>query len=203
DGSITRTHGGLGLGLSIVRQLVELHGGTVDAQSPGPGQGATFVVSLPVARHPSALPAAAAPAAAAARPRLDGMTIMLVEDEADMRAVIRSVLQDAGATVHESAGAHEALALFDRCEFDALVSDIGLPDMDGYELLAQLRQTPRGRAVPALALTAYARPEEQRRAFDAGYRVHLSKPVEPSELVEAVAAAVEFSRPSDAPRRGA
>jgi signal transduction histidine kinase/ActR/RegA family two-component response regulator len=194
DGSITRSHGGLGLGLSIVRQLVELHGGTVSAHSPGRDQGATFVVSLPVARHPAATVPVAAPVAIPAPPRLDGVTLVLVEDEADMRAVVRAALQDAGATVHESADAREALALLANCTPDALVSDIGLPDMDGYALLQQLRATPHGRTVPALALTAYARPEEQQRAFEAGYRAHLSKPVDPAELVEAVAAAVEFSR---------
>jgi signal transduction histidine kinase/CheY-like chemotaxis protein len=190
DGSITRKHGGLGLGLAIVRQVVELHGGTVRAESRGPGTGATFIASLPIveaALHiavPNATPEPAPPS------RLDGTVVLLVEDQPDMRAIIREALEDAGATVNAAGDAHQALVLFKTAAPDVLVSDIGLPDLDGYELLRQIRRDLDPDAtVPAIALTAYVRPEERNRALAAGYRFHLSKPVEPAALVSTVAAA--------------
>ena len=187
DGSITRSHGGLGLGRSIVRQLVELHGGSVRAASPGRGRGATFVVSLPLAGESLA---AQPPAHALAPTRalgLQGVAVLVVEDEQDMRAIVCLALEGAGARVHAAASADEALQLYRRSRPDVIVSDIGLPDLDGYALLRQLRQIDPGVVVPAIALTAYARPEEQRRAREAGFQVHMSKPFEPAELVAEVA----------------
>ena len=194
DGSITRVHGGLGLGLSIVRQLVELHGGTVSAQSPGRDAGSTFVVSLPVANAEPLAVKTSRSSMTSAGLRLDGVRVLVVEDETDMRAIICSALDQAGAVVDEAGSAREALVRFQRCAPDVLVSDIGLPDVDGYEMLIQLRRSGGpGAQVPAVALTAYARPEEQRRAFEAGYQMHLSKPVEPAALVSAVATAMGSS----------
>ena len=189
DGSITRSHGGLGLGLSIVRQLVELHGGSVRAASPGRGRGSTFVVSLPLAAE--GLEKARKERALAPQPALglQGALVLAVEDEPDMRAIICLALEGAGARVHAAASADEALQLYRRGRPNVIVSDIGLPDRDGYALLRQLRQMESGVAVPAIALTAYARPEEQRRAREAGFQVHMAKPFEPAELVAAVAQA--------------
>lgn len=195
DGSITRKHGGLGLGLAIVRQVVELHGGTVRAESRGSGTGATFVVSLPIVETAPRALATDAPHEPAVPVRLDGTVVLLVEDQPDMRAIIRDALQEVGAVVKEASAAHGALDLFRACAPDVIVSDIGLPDLDGYELLRRIRRDldPQA-AVPAVALTAYVRPEERNRALAAGYRFHLSKPVEPAALVGTVAEAVAGER---------
>jgi signal transduction histidine kinase len=190
DGSITRRHGGLGLGLAIVRQLVELHGGEVDAHSDGPGRGASFEIRLPVPED--ALVAAprrtAAPTATATSRVLDGVRVLLVEDHADMREAMTAMLAAAGAQVRGTANAGDALAAFAERTPDVLVSDIGLPDIDGYALLQQLRATqPASAAVPAIAVSAYVRPLERDRAHEAGYALHLPKPVDADTLVGAVA----------------
>jgi PAS domain S-box-containing protein len=198
DASTTRQHGGLGLGLAIVRHLVELHGGTVSAESHGEGRGATFKVNLPLlgARaeelRPTdadvhALAAAVQPSGAAMN--LAGLRVLVVEDEADTRAMIKLVLEASGASVTALGSAGEALKVIEDWQPDVLVSDIGMPEMDGYELIRRVKEmeTARGRSLPALALTAYARDEDRVRSIDAGYQLHLAKPVEPSELVRAVA----------------
>jgi CheY-like chemotaxis protein len=198
DASTTRSHGGLGLGLSIVRQLVELHGGTVRAHSRGEGKGATFSVHLPVAlvrRMHDANPVRQHPTA----PRtitldtgyadLSGLKILAVDDEADARALIKWVLGECKAQVLTASTAVEALDLIEKERPDVLVSDIGLPGTDGYELLKRVRSVgeTRGGRLPAIALTAFARSEDRTRALRAGFLVHVSKPVEPSELVATVA----------------
>lgn len=196
DGSITRSHGGLGLGLSIVRQLVELHGGSVRAASAGRGRGSTFVVSLPLAGE--GLGSASQAHALARTPvlGLQGVAVLVVEDEQDMRAIVCLALGGAGARVQAASSAEEAVQLYRRSRPDVIVSDIGLPDLDGYALLRQLREIGSGAAVPAIALTAYARPEERRRARAAGFQVHMAKPFEPAELVAAVAQAAAHAAPN-------
>ena len=185
DGSITRTHSGLGLGLSIARNLMELHGGSATAHSDGLGHGSRFVLTLPLATLP------AAPAGEEFAPRADtgaelaGLTVLVVEDEPDMRRLVEHILGAAGAMVTGVGDAPSALAAFADQTPDVIVSDIGLPGMDGYALLGRLRElAPAG--VPAVALTAYAGPEERGRAFAAGYDAHLAKPVEPQALVDSV-----------------
>ena len=185
DGSITRTHSGLGLGLSIARNLMELHGGSATAHSDGLGHGSRFVLTLPLATLP------AAPAGEEFAPRADtgaelaGLTVLVIEDEPDMRRLVEHILGAAGAMVTGVGDAPSALAAFADQTPDVIVSDIGLPGMDGYALLGRLRElAPAG--VPAVALTAYAGPEERGRAFAAGYDAHLAKPVEPQALVDSV-----------------
>jgi signal transduction histidine kinase len=194
DSTTTRAHGGLGLGLAIVRHLVELHGGTVQASSPGEGAGATFTVRLPLARMDVAdavgvVAAAESLSGGDSFPPLDGVRVLLVDDEADTREVITEALGKCGAVVAVAASAGEALALLDLAQPDVLVSDIAMPDMDGYALLEKIRlhDADQGRWLPAVALTAYARTEDRDRALAAGYQFHVPKPVDPVALARAVA----------------
>ncbi len=191
DGSATREHGGLGLGLAIVHHLVGLHGGQVRAESAGEGKGSTFMVTLPV---PAVLPEAkpeALPGAEAQAPevRLDGVTVLLVEDAADARELIALMLRERGAVVGTANTAAEAMERLRESIPEVLVSDIGLPGEDGHSLLRKVRAWAEARDqwVPAIALTAYASAEDARRAYRAGFQVHLAKPLEPATLVEAVA----------------
>jgi CheY-like chemotaxis protein len=189
DGSSTREHGGLGLGLAIVRHLVELHGGAVEAESAGLGHGATFTVRLPV---PALLPEAER-AGAQAEPlpatRLDGVRVLLVEDAEDARELIALLLRERGAQVRAVTNASEAMEDLARSLPDVLVSDIGLPGEDGHMLLKRIRAWAEARDqwIPAIALTAYAGAEDARRAYRAGFQVHLAKPLESELLVESVA----------------
>jgi CheY-like chemotaxis protein/two-component sensor histidine kinase len=193
DSSTTRRHGGLGLGLAIVRHIVELHGGSVHAESPGEGLGATFTVHLPADRR-TRTPAISGPEhAVAARPSslpLSGRTILIVEDHDDARDLIANVLQGAGAQVLEAASSAEALALLARHRPDALVADIGLPGEDGYAMLQRVRALDAGASVPAIAVTAYARTSDRERALAVGFQDHLVKPVDPQALVTAIRAAL-------------
>lgn len=190
DASSAREHGGLGLGLSLVRQLVEMHGGKVRAASDGPNQGATFVVELPLAIvHVMDEPEKAHPRAIKTTPEvtgadLSGLKILAVDDESDALEMVRRVLEEYGASVRVAASAGDALEALEQERFDALLSDIGMPKRDGYELIMEARR--RGYAVPAAALTAFARSEDRTRALLSGYDAHVTKPVEASELLATV-----------------
>ena len=197
DSSTTRRHGGLGLGLSLVKQIAAAHGGTVEASSLGEGRGATFVVRLPAraatdavrATPPGSRKIEPAPIGA---PRLYGVSVLVVDDEPDARDLVGEAFEAAGATVYLAASVPEALSLLSRERPAILVSDIGLPHEDGYALMRQVRALPAdlGGQIPALALTAYARGTDAERAFDAGYQRHVAKPVDPLQLVEMVAGLV-------------
>jgi PAS domain S-box-containing protein len=197
DQSITRRFGGLGLGLSIVKHLVELHGGSIRAESPGDGQGASFTIVLPSSGREETRDAEALDA----RTRhdqpsasLNGIRVFIVEDEPDTREFLERYLAAAGAEVTAVSTATDALAKLPDCEADILVSDIGLPDIDGYDLMQRVRRLEAKNcgAIPAVALTAYARTEDRMRAFRAGYQAHLAKPVEPAELVATIASFAEL-----------
>ena len=183
-----RKSGGLGLGLAIVRHIVELHGGTVRAQSAGEGQGATFIVALPTLTE-SGTVAAARPHRMDAyqEPRttpLQGVRLLVVDDEPDARELLGMILEEAGAEVVTAACADEALAAFERLRPDVLVSDIGMPQCDGYDLIRRVRLLEGDCAtrVPAVALTAFARAEDRGQALESGFQAHLPKPIEPGEL---------------------
>jgi signal transduction histidine kinase/ActR/RegA family two-component response regulator len=196
DASTTRRHGGLGLGLAIVKQLVTAHGGSVRAESEGPGRGATFVVDLPAR---SAVPAVGRPAqrspsqegspVAASAPRIEGLRLLVVDDEQDALDLVGDVLREYGAEVHVASSADEALAKVAEVRPDVIVSDIGMPGVDGYALIRKVRMlSPRdGGRTPAVALTAYAGSDDARRAFAAGYQRHATKPIEPAHLATLVA----------------
>jgi len=198
DSSTTRKFGGLGLGLAISKQLVELHGGTLEAKSPGEGHGATFIVQLPLAGpEPEAesaervRPAKATGEEQPILPDLTGIHALVVDDEADARDLIQRVLQEQGATVSLASSGEEALRILETLDADALISDIGMPNLDGYQLMRQIRATEaKGKRLPALALTAFARPEDRKKALLAGYQSHIAKPVDMAELVLIVAGLV-------------
>ena len=189
DSSITRATGGLGLGLAIVRHLVEVHGGTVQAGSEGEGKGATFIVLLPVR---AVAPAPEAPGAdrrrvpGGAEPDLlRGIEVLVVDDEVDARDLVTAVLVRAGARVRTAGSVGEAISLLQEQKFDVLLSDIGLPAEDGYAFIRRVREL--NQTVPAAALTAYAGPGDHKRALEAGFQAHVTKPIEPTDLVLLVA----------------
>jgi signal transduction histidine kinase/ActR/RegA family two-component response regulator len=197
DASTTRQHGGLGLGLAIVAHLVDLHGGAVRADSEGPGRGSTFTVTFPDAADD--LITVAAPPFSGQATRLRGVRVLVVDDELDARELAQRLLEDHEATVEVAASAEQALALLRGRAPDVLVSDIGMPGVDGYDLIRRVRQGENGAgALPAIALTAFARAEDRARALAAGYQAHLAKPIEPTELVAAVA---RLSGEGASPRR--
>ncbi len=198
DGSTSRLHGGLGLGLAIVRHLVELHGGTVRAESGGEGRGAVFTVNLPLMpvyrraadaerAHPAARAAALVPIEGA--DNLDGLKVLVVDDEVDTLELISVSLTQCGAKVTTASSSSEALRQLEHVMPDAIISDIGMPLEDGFEFMRKVRELPpeRGGTIPAVALTAYARAEDSQRAQRAGYQMHVPKPVELAELVAIVA----------------
>jgi signal transduction histidine kinase/DNA-binding response OmpR family regulator len=203
DSKISRKVGGLGLGLAIVRSIVELHGGTVKAESDGVGLGATLTVRLPMAplRVDPSISANAREAAVPAPtfecpPALAGLQVLVVDDEPETRELLRYVLEQCDSRVTLAENAREALAALSAGTFDVLVSDIGMPDIDGYALIRGIRALPTDTAsrVPAIALTAYARSEDRTAALRAGFDMHLTKPIEPSELLVVIATLVEGVR---------
>ncbi len=195
DAATTRERGGLGLGLSIARQLVELHGGTIRATSEGVGKGTTFCVTLPLMARRDKPPAgargdgSAAPYADTAMPDLHGIRVLSVDDDPDALAMVRQILEAAGADVICAESAAQALEALSRQRPDVLVTDLAMPRVDGFGLLGALRQhsDPEVRQIPTIALTAYARSEDRMRALRSGFQTHLSKPLDPMELMNAVA----------------
>ncbi|HEX6045498.1 MAG TPA: ATP-binding protein [Pyrinomonadaceae bacterium] len=197
DASTTRIHGGLGLGLSIVHQLVDLHGGTVAVRSEGEGQGATFTISLPFVGVTSTQPEIERVHPTQSDevitfdglPSLQGLKVLVVDDEADTRELIREVLKECGSEVITCASVAEALVALEEHKPDVLISDLGMPEEDGYALIAKIRELPRERGgeIPAAALTAYARAEDRMRVLRSGFQFHLPKPVDSAELVTVVA----------------
>ena len=190
DGSSTREHGGLGLGLSIVRHLVELHGGRMNAESAGVGLGSTFTVYLPV-RQADQQPAVPLPGEQCARVRtldLEGVHILIVDDEPDARDLLRAMLANTGARISEGDSAAEALRIFAEDRPDIILADVAMPGQDGYSLMRRLRGLPdgEGNQVRAVAVSAYARREDRQRALKAGFNEHVCKPVQPHDLFEAL-----------------
>jgi CheY-like chemotaxis protein len=211
DMSRTRRHGGLGLGLALAKQLVEMHGGTIEAASEGAGRGATFTVTLPLGAPPVASYLPLAPPIAEISvgpeamplkdlPRLDGMRVLVVDDQEEARPMIAQSLGEWGAAVTAVASGREALALIAREAFDALVCDIAMPDMDGYEVIGRLRamgdapEPSRASRLPAIALTALARREDRIQSLAAGFQAHVAKPVELAELIMLIANLVRNQR---------
>ncbi|MEO7560633.1 MAG: ATP-binding protein [Nitrosospira sp.] len=200
DSSLTRHYGGLGLGLAIVKQLVALHGGTVHAESPGEGLGASFIVSLPLAPisdgRDQYVASSVAPAPGNRYITLSGIKILVIDDELDSRELINEVLTECDADVITAASAAEGLELLQSRRPDVIISDIGMPEKDGYQLIREVRNLPatHGGKTPAIALTAFARSEDRTRAMIAGYQMHLSKPVESHELIATIGSLSRWTR---------
>jgi CheY-like chemotaxis protein/anti-sigma regulatory factor (Ser/Thr protein kinase) len=192
DAGTTRRHGGLGVGLSIVKHLTELHGGSVRVTSEGPGLGASFCVNLPLqtVRHASQTLTTNARHVEIDDSRktieLKDVSVLVVDDEEDSISAVKKMLERHGAQVCVASSMREALAEFPKFSPDVVLSDIGMPDHDGYELIARLRELPGGKSVPVVALTALARNEDRARAMKAGFQVHMAKPVDFPELVAVV-----------------
>jgi CheY-like chemotaxis protein/anti-sigma regulatory factor (Ser/Thr protein kinase) len=187
DASSTRAHGGLGLGLAIVRHIVELHGGTVHAESAGPGQGSTFTISLPMREAPAAVETSSASGAESLGPSLAGLRIVAVDDDPDTLDLIATVLRQRGAVVRTADNVEDALKRIAEERPDILLSDLAMPGQDGFELIRRVRRMPAGSLIKAAALTAYARTEDRLKALWAGFETHIPKPVQPNELAAVVA----------------
>ena len=208
DSTSTRQHGGLGLGLAIVRHLVELHGGAVSATSRGEGQGATFTVDLPRQGGDSGAESSGGREAdrdsadglgAFQGPRLDGIRVFVLEDEQDTLALLTTMLAHYGADVKGAKTVDEAFEMLESWKADVVVSDIGLPGEDGFSFIHRLRalDSVDGGDAPVIALTAYARASDRARVLSSGFQMHIPKPVEPTELVSAIEALARTSGPRD------
>ncbi len=205
DASAARRFSGLGLGLSIVKQLVELHGGSVTAESDGEGRGATFRVRLPIGSVRSRRPGPAGSEDPCVRvaeiplERIKGLRVLVIEDQRDTRDLLVRLLEECGAAVSAAASGQEGLALLSTAKPDVLICDIGLPVIDGYTLIQRIRRSPDPRVarVPAIALTSFAQPEDRTRALRAGYQAHLVKPMDPAELIATVASFVDMLEPRE------
>jgi CheY-like chemotaxis protein len=201
---MSRERGGLGLGLAIARQLVEMHGGTIDVASGGVNQGATFRIKIPLMIvhpvraaetrvHPRSLKGTALPQPSSLR----GVSVLAVDDETDALALVCEVLEAAGAEVRTASSAEDALTAIAARVPDVVVCDLGMPHVDGFQFMERLRsdRDPRIQNVPVAALTAYARSEDRTRVLAAGFQIHLAKPIDPSELVTTIASLAHRFRP--------
>ncbi|HEY1696691.1 MAG TPA: ATP-binding protein [Polyangiaceae bacterium] len=204
DVASAKQRGGLGLGLAITRQLVELHGGRIDVLSEGEGRGATFTVFLPVADSTRSEASARrdSQTSPSQRPsQLSGLRVLVVDDDEDMRDLVRTVLEDCGSVVTTTSSVADALEALARSVPDVVLSDIGMPNRDGYDLIRQVRALPpdRGGNVPAAAFTGFARAEDRRDVLNAGYSMHITKPIDPTELMAVVASLTRFAARRSSP----
>jgi len=198
DSTTTRSHNGLGLGLAIVRHLVELHNGTILAESPGVGKGATFTVRFPLIqenRETRPTPTEKLSGDAANSSPLAGLKVLIVDDETDTRNFLGFLFEEYGAISSTSASVETALAVIEQLKPDILISDIGMAEQDGYSLIRKLRSLPpeQGGKIPAIALTAYSREEDRQQIIEAGFQHHLSKPIDPNKLISVVASIFHLS----------
>jgi CheY-like chemotaxis protein len=193
DGSKTRAHGGLGLGLALVKSFTEAHHGVIEAESAGVGHGSRFTVRLP--RRKLTMPAAAGQDASATTETKPSLAhILIVEDDEDTLELLQSTFKTKGFRVTTCQSAQEALQIAPANSIDLILSDIGMPHMDGFEMMKALRQLPNMTEVPAIALSGYVSQKDTRMALDAGFNAHISKPVEPAELLNTIARLLEKSK---------
>jgi CheY-like chemotaxis protein/anti-sigma regulatory factor (Ser/Thr protein kinase) len=197
DARITRARGGLGLGLAITRQLVELHGGRIEVTSEGEGRGATFTLALPIRPHDEQRAESTAEMRGrVSSPALHNLRVLVIDDERDARELVQAILADRGCDVTLASSVDEGLAILDTRLPDVVLADISMPNRDGYDFIRELRArtSERGGDLPAAALTAYARAEDKTRMLAAGYSLHVPKPIDPNELVDVVASLTQFRR---------
>jgi PAS domain S-box-containing protein len=194
ESSTIRKFGGLGLGLAIVRYLTELHGGTVEADSRGEGQGATFTVKIPIKSKSKKIQSTVSPLNGI--PNLKGIHVLVVDDEKDSQDLLAFILQQQGATVTKAGSVNEALTAINQSTPNLLISDIGMPEIDGYMLMRQLRQMPQGKDLIAIALTAYAAESDRQQALAAGYQAHLPKPINLTELIKLITQLMQMNYPN-------